>query len=205
MVISYSEVTRRRAEIRSRIPFRYMSGRNWAIIRDRSVVSLGCGSVEGSQFLELKQVSSSVVGVDTDPQSGAHYSALSDVPADQHNALVAEHVLEHLTHAQMLDAFTEIARILVPGSPVIITLPNINNFGIWFHDFDHKSFCPPVDTAAILEAHGFHVTDLFGWSKHARFMRHQSMNDFEQHLCAFIEENWGLTLPHYVTIVAVRT
>ena len=204
MVISYSEGTRRRTEIRSRIPFLYTPGRNWEIIRDRSVVSLGCGSVEGSQFLELKQVSSSVVGVDTDPQSGAHYSSLADVPSGQHNAIVAEHVFEHHTQEQMLVAFTEMARILEPGSPEIITLPNINNFGIWFHDFDHKSFCPPVDTAAILEAHGFHVTDLFGWSKHARFMRHQSMNDFERHLCAFIEENWGLTLPQYVTIVAFR-
>jgi hypothetical protein len=30
------------------------------------------------------------------------------------------------------------------------------------------------------------------------------MDDGERRLCAIIEQNWGLTLPQYVTIGAVR-
>jgi hypothetical protein len=103
-----------------------------------------------------------------------------------------------------MEAFSELARVLPVGSPVIITLPNIMNFGGWFNNFDHKNFSPPADTAAMLELHGFHVIDLFGWSKPDRFRRHQEMDDGERRLCAIIEQNWGLTLPQYVTIGAVR-
>jgi hypothetical protein len=204
MVISYSDIINRSMQIRSRLPFPYVQGRSWEILRERRVISVGCGSVESEQFLEISQVAAGVVGVDTDPRSGAHFTSLSEIPAGEFNAAVAEHVLEHLTHEQVLDTFRELARILPKDSPVIITLPNIMNFGGWFNNFDHKNFSPPTDTAAMLELHGFHVIDLFGWSKPDRFRRHQEMDDGERRLCAIIEQNWGLTLPQYVTIGAVR-
>ena len=204
MAVSYSDVIARRVQINSRIPPRYAPGRSWEPIRGRQVLSLGCGSVEGEQFKELLAAAAGAEGVDTDPKSGAKFRTLLEVPSGEFTALVAEHVLEHLTHEQVLSSFKQAARILPQGATVIITLPNINNFGIWFSDFDHKNFCPPVDTAAILELHGFQVMDMFGWSKPSRYQRHLAMGDQERALCAFMEANWGLTLPQYITIGAVR-
>jgi hypothetical protein len=204
MVISYSDIINRRIQICSRLPFPYVQGRSWEILRERRVLSVGCGSVEGSQFLEIKQIAAGVGGVDSDPRSGAEFRALTEVPAGEWDAAVAEHVLEHMTHEQVMEAFSELARVLPVGSPVIITLPNIMNFGGWFNNFDHKNFSPPSDIAAMLELHGFHVVDLFGWSKPDRFKRHMEMDLGERRLCEIIEQNWGLTLPQYVTIGAVR-
>ena len=205
MHINYTDVVSSRSQITSRIPMRYTPGRSWESVRERRVLSLGCGPVEGSQFKELLASAAGVEGVDTDPKTGALYRTLAEVPSGEFTSLVAEHVLEHMTHDQILDAFEQAARILSPGSTVIITLPNINNFGIWFGDHDHKSFCPPVDTASMLELHGFHVADMFGWSKQSRFQRHMSMSEQECAIARFVEENWGLTLPQYITIYAVRS
>lgn len=204
MPISYSDIIARKAQISSRIPMRYIPGRSWEPIRGRRVLSLGCGSVDSEQFKELMAASAGAEGVDTDPKSGAKYRTLSEVPAGEFTALVAEHVLEHMTHEQVLDAFEHAARILSRGSTVIITLPNVSNFGGWFNNFDHKNFSPPDDMAAMLELHGFQVMDMFGWSKPSRFQRHMAMGDQERALCRFMEDNWGLTLPQYVTIGAVR-
>lgn len=203
-MISYSQIIQRKSEISARIPRQYTSGRTWAPIRGRRILSLGCGSVDADQFRELADVGTTVDGVDTDPRSGATYTSLADVPAGSHDALVAEHVLEHMTHEQVLEAYGHAARILPHGGIVIITLPNVSNFGSWFNNFDHKNFSPPDDLAAMLELHGFHVTELFGWSKPDRFQRHLKMGEVERAMCMFMEENWGLTLHQYVTFVAVR-
>jgi len=204
VVISYSTIMTRREEISRRISLNYVQGRSWKPIFGRRVVSLGCGSVEGSQFREITSVASLAVGVDSDPLSGAHYTSLSDVPTGEFDALVAEHVVEHMTHDQVVDSFAQAARILSPGGVVIITVPNVSNFGAWFSNHDHRNFTPPLETAAILELSGFHVLTVFGWSKPARHARHMAMGDEERRLCAFVEENWGLTLPQYITIGAVR-
>ena len=129
MVISYSDIINRSMQIRSRLPFPYVQGRSWEILRERRVISVGCGSVESEQFLEISQVAAGVVGVDTDPRSGAHFTSLSEIPARVFDAAVAEHVLEHLTHEQVLDTFRELARILPKDSPVIITLPQYVTIG----------------------------------------------------------------------------
>ena len=203
-MISYSQVIQRKTAIAARIPKRYLSGRTWDSIVDRKILSLGCGLVESDQFRELQSCGVSVAGVDTDPKSRAAYTCLSEVPAGQHNALVAEHVLEHMTHEQVLEAYQEIARILPVNGIVLITLPNVTNFGSWFNNFDHKNFSPPDDLAGMLELYGFHVVDLFGWSKPGRFQRHSTLNDFERQLCNFMDEQWGLTLPQYITFIGVR-
>ena len=203
-MVSYSQIIGRAAEIRARLPPRYVQGRSWDPIRSRSVLSLGCGSSESEQFRELLSFAASVDGVDSDPMSGARYASLAEVPTGAHDALVAEHVLEHMTHEEVVDALTHAARILRPGSAMIVTLPNISNFGSWFNNFDHKNFSPPEDTAAIIELHGFQVVDMFGWSKQSRFERHARMPEEERRLCSFMEENWGLTLPQFITIGAIR-
>jgi hypothetical protein len=174
-------------------------------ISERRVLSLGCGSTESEQFRELLTYASHVDGVDSDPMSGARYVSLSDVPTGGYEALVAEHVLEHMTHEQVLEAMAHASRVLLPGSPMIVTLPNVSNFGSWFNNFDHKNFSPPEDTAAIIELHGFQVVDMFGWSKQSRFERHARMTNEERRLCAFVEDNWGLTLPQFITIGAMRS
>ena len=204
MVIGYTDIISKSTEICARIPSKYVMGRSWDPLQGRIVISVGCGAVEGEQFKEISQIASHVAGVDNDPRSGAHFRALSDVPAGVYNAAVAEHVLEHLTHDQVLETFRELARILPFDSPVIITVPNIMNFGGWFSNFDHKNYSPPVEMAAMLELHGFHVIDMFGWSKPERFKRHMEMGQDERRLCDFLEQNWGLTLPQYITIGAAR-
>ena len=204
-MVTYSQIISRSEEIQRRIPPMYVSGRVWDSIRGRRVLGLGCGSVESDHFREIASMADHVDGVDSDPLSGARYASLAEVPAGEHDALVAEHVLEHMTHEQVLASLAEAARLLPSGSLMIVTLPNISNFGGWFNNFDHKNFSPPISTAAIIELHGFHVAEMFGWSKQSRFERHLKMTPEEQRLCAFVEENWGLTLPQYVTIGAIRT
>lgn len=203
-MISYSTIMARRDEISRRISVNYVQGRSWGPIAGRRVLSLGSGSVEGAQFREIASVASRAAGVDSDPLSGAQFSSLADVPSGEFDALVAEHVVEHMTHDQVIEAFSQAARILPPGGIVIITAPNVSNFGSWFNNHDHRNFTPPLETAAILELSGFHVLDVFGWSKPERHARHMSMGDEERRLCAFVEENWGLTLPQFITIGAVR-
>ncbi len=202
--MTYSQVIGKVEELQRRIPPKYVSGRVWDPIRGRRVLNLGCGSVESEQFKEIASMAEHVDGVDSDPLSGARYTSLSEVPAGEHNGLVAEHVLEHMTHDQVVASFTEASRILPAGSVVIVTVPNITNFGGWFNNFDHKNFSPPINTAAIIELHGFFVAEMFGWSKPSRFERHANMTPEEQGLCAFVEEQWGLTLPQYVTIGAIK-
>lgn len=203
-MLTYSQIIARRAEITARIPRTYTSGRTWNCLSGKRVLSIGCGPVEGEQFREIQHHAAAVSGVDTDPLSGAAYRTLADVPEGDHDALVAEHVLEHMTHEQVLDTFSHAARVLPSGGIVLITLPNVSNFGAWFSNFDHKNFSPPEDTAAMLELHGFHVDELFGWSKPSRFQRHLAMSEVERVLCRFMEENWGMTLPQFITIRATR-
>ena len=105
MHINYTDVVSRRSQITSRIPMRYTPGRSWESVRERRVLSLGCGPVEGSQFKELLASAAGVEGVDTDHKTGALYRTLAEVPSGEFTSLVAEHVLEHMTHDQILDAF----------------------------------------------------------------------------------------------------
>ena len=85
-----------------------------------------------------------------------------------------------------------------------MTLPNIQNFGSWFCDYDHKNFTPWWDLCALLELESFSVEHVFNWSGRQKSQRliPGEVEDFEQKIMTFLWQNYGLSIADYVSIYA---
>jgi 2-polyprenyl-3-methyl-5-hydroxy-6-metoxy-1,4-benzoquinol methylase len=117
------------------------------------VLDIGCGQ---GQLVKLMLADGyEAAGIDVSPEQVAlaraagldqiqqgDYRALLEARAGQLAAVTATDVLEHLTKAEVLDAFDRVANALVPGGVFVARVPNAASpFGgrIRYGDFTHES------------------------------------------------------------------
>ena len=169
---------------------------------DKKVLHFGCGNVEEGDHVFFKEMASEITSVDNDISSGADFKSLEDVTLeDYHDFLVTEHVLEHIPIDQIDNIAAEFKRLASKKGKVIITLPNIRNFGAWFSNYQHVNFAPPEQIAAIFELSGFTAIERYGWSKQQHFERHANLTNAWQQIAAFLDMEYGLQLYRYITYV----
>jgi SAM-dependent methyltransferase len=107
-----------------------------AAVPSGRLLEVGCGS--GALLLPLQRVGWTVEGVEPDPQavSAAHSLGLEvhlgtleeqAYPADRYDAVVLNHVLEHVYDPVPLLA--ECRRVLKPGGRLVVVTPNHESWG----------------------------------------------------------------------------
>jgi predicted SAM-dependent methyltransferase len=204
-MILYSEIFKTRAKITQAFPAVIRKPRDWSHYPcSDKVLNFGSGNVAAPNHVELKRYYKDVYACDSDPLSGADYMGINDVDK-KFGLIIAEHVFEHIKIDDIVNGLAQkFYSLLNDNSKLVITIPNIHNFGNFFVDYDHKNYAPPTDLAAIFCCCGFELIDYFKWSK-ARYMQFQaSMNETDRYLEEFLESNYGLQLDRYITLVFTK-
>jgi predicted SAM-dependent methyltransferase len=174
-------------------------------LADRKTLHFGSGNTTNpnANHAFFKKHATSITSVDIDPSSGADYKNLSDLINKNHKSsyelIVSEHVFEHIEFKEISRIAEDFKYLLKPGGYVFFTVPNINNFGAWFSNHDHKNFAPPAEIAAIFEIVGFETTTRAGWSKSEHFERHKAFSNTEILLANFLYAEYGLEVYRYIS------
>jgi len=204
MILSYTKVIENASKINERIEkIQYVSGRDVSFLKDKNIIHFGSGSVKKPNHEMIVNLSKKTISIDKDLMSGSDYKSIEDAIKNEkikYDALVCEHVLEHLNISSIASIFKSFKNILKPDADVMVTIPNIYNFGAWFQDYEHVNFAPPNHIASIIEIQGYECVNMFMWSKHKHMLRHQSLNETDRYIANFLEKEYGLQLGRYVTI-----
>lgn len=151
----------------------------------------------------LKEIASKVISIDCDRDSGADYVTTKDAlqkETKKYDGLFSEHVIEHIPIQAIPKIFRDLRQLLNKGAEVILTIPNIHNFGSFFSHYEHVNFSPPEHIASIIELEGFHCNKIFSWSKQRHVQRHTNLSEVEFFIASFLEKEFNLQLARYVTI-----
>lgn len=83
---------------------------------------------------------------------------LSELPDASLNAITSFHLVEHLPFKVLMQLLDEMARVLRPGSPLILETPNPENFMVGSHTFyadpTHRNPIPSATLRFLLESRG---------------------------------------------------
>ena len=83
---------------------------------------------------------------------------LSELPDASLNAITSFHLVEHLPFKVLMQLLDEMARVLRPGSPLILETPNPENFMVGSHTFyadpTHRNPIPSGTLRFLLESRG---------------------------------------------------
>ena len=83
---------------------------------------------------------------------------LADLPDASLNAITSFHLVEHLPFKVLMQLLDEMARVLRPGSPLILETPNPENFIVGSHTFyadpTHRNPIPSATLSFLLESRG---------------------------------------------------
>ena len=89
---------------------------------------------------------------------------LSELPNASLNAVTSFHLVEHLPFKVLMQLLDEMARVLRPGSPLILETPNPANFIVGSHTFyadpTHRNPIPSGTLQFLLESRGFERTEI---------------------------------------------
>jgi hypothetical protein len=201
-MLLYSNVVLNRSLICEKFPHLIRKQRVWQNYYhdNEKVLNFGSGNVEAVNHKEIKNLFKNVFSCDSDPSSGADYNSL-DLINDKFDLIICEHILEHITVEKMYEVAKKFDELLNDNGKLLVTLPNVLNFGSYFSHYDHKNYSPPIDIAAIICCVGFDVVDMFKWSKEKHMVYQSSMNETEKFLEYFLEKNYGLQTDKYITII----
>lgn len=200
MMINYTDVFSRANELNKKFsPIPYASCRSLDIVRNKRVLHFGSGALDKPNHQDIKALASDVIAVDSDPLSNAHYASMDYVDG-KFDLVFSEHTIEHISIDDLYHVIMSFMRLLKQGGDVLITIPNIHNFGSWFSHYDHKNFAPPLHIAAIFECAGLILQQVYMWSKHSHVTRHANFDATEQYIASFLEREYGLMLARYVTM-----
>jgi predicted SAM-dependent methyltransferase len=206
---TYTEVMQKRKLIREKFPeIQHQLYRQWPgsdNTQHYKVMSFGSGPVNNSQVLELKRSFRELITVDSDPMTDSDFLSLGAVAECDFDLIVSEHTIEHILFDDCADLFSKFKTKLKPGGGIFLTLPDIQNHGAWFCDYDHKNFTPWWDLCALLELEDFDVKHVFNWSSRAKSDRlnAETCSDADRYLMSFMWHNYGLSIADYVSIHAV--
>ena len=206
MRFNYNEIIETASNINKRfgrMSYRENGGASRAnYIWDKKVLNFGSGDLQKGDNLFFSKMASDLSSVDNNPAVEADFKSLEEIKVDNHyDVIIAEHVLEHIPINEVDNIAFEFKRLVNENGRLIITLPNIRNFGAWFCDHQHVNYAPPEQIAAIFELHGFKTIDRFGWSKQSHFERHVKHIPEIQHFISFLRMEYGLEIWRYVTYI----
>jgi SAM-dependent methyltransferase len=89
---------------------------------------------------------------------------LSELPNASLTAITSFHLVEHLPFKVLMQLLDEMARVLRPGSPLILETPNPANFIVGSHTFyadpTHRNPIPSGTLQFLLESRGFERTEI---------------------------------------------
>ena len=136
----------------------------------QKIVDLGCGDAD---FVELlRERGFEALGVDSDDKAYAAACArglpilkrdvfeyLKETAAGSVDGIFSAHLVEHLTHQQVIQLVHESFRILRPGGIIILATPNVrslySHLEMFYLHFGHISFYHPRLLCFFLEREGF--------------------------------------------------
>ncbi len=100
------------------------------------------------------------IGLDVVQRDAIAY--LSELPDASLNAITSFHLVEHLPFKVLMQLLDEMARVLRPGSPLILETPNPENFMVGSHTFyadpTHRNPIPSATLSFLLASRG--LTDI---------------------------------------------
>ena len=205
---SYSKIMKKSSEIENMFnrETRYIQYRSLDDLHEKKILHFGSGntSTKNGNHSVLKNIASSIVSVDSDPESNSDFHSLEDVIDNDFDYVVAEHVFEHILVDHIPDIAYSISKKIKRSGKFLLTLPNIRNFGGWFNNFEHVNYSPPENIAAIIELASLEklkVIDRFGWSKQRIFNKHSKASETELYLFNFLKENYNLEPFRYITYI----
>ena len=201
-MISYSDVTAHRAKICSNFPALNRKNRFWQnYVVEGKTLNFGCGNVKAASHQEIKSVFKNVASCDNDITTGADYNDIKLID-EKFDLIVSEHVLEHIKVEDVINGLIQkFNDLLNENGKLVITIPNLYNFGAYFTDFDHKNASPPIDLAAIICCANFNLIDIFKWSKDKHMKLQFNMTDAEKAIETFMETHYNLQTDRYITMV----
>lgn len=202
--ITYTDIVSKRAEIHKKFEPLVRKTRMWNEISFKETartLHFGSGNIRLPNHREVCSMFPNVVSCDSDTSSGADYFNLDHVQG-KFDLIISEHVLEHIEINSLIKTVApKLCGLLDSDGSMLITIPNIRNFGGYFSDFDHKNHVPPVDIASIFSCFGVNTVDMYRWSKSSRMAKQSKMTDSEKMIEKFLEEYYELQTDQYVTIL----
>jgi hypothetical protein len=200
--LSYSEIVSFRSKVSEKFPKPIRKPRMWKDYPTTGpVLNFGSGKKDGAHNLELLHYYQEVFCCDSDPNSGADFSSIEEVDS-KFSLIIAEHVLEHVeTNYFVHELSKRFYDLLLDDGKLIITVPNMYCYGVFFSDFDHKNICGHLDMACIMCARNLQISDYFLWSKIKYMNLQNNFSDTEKFIESFIEKHYGLQTDRYVTLV----
>ncbi|MGQ0761234.1 MAG: methyltransferase domain-containing protein [Acidobacteriota bacterium] len=139
----------------------------------QDVLDIGCGRGEWLELLresgkQARGVDHNRVFIDRCQRLGLDVvqrdaiAYLSELPDASLNAITSFHFVEHLPFKVLMQLLDEMARVLRPGSPLILETPNPENFMVGSHTFyadpTHRNPIPSGTLRFLLESRG--LTDI---------------------------------------------
>ena len=214
-ILPFRQVAQKTNQLKERFkyPFPFLNGRpphTWRdILKDKKVLHFGSGDINpvpSSNNQMLLDLSSLLITVDDDKETGADYNYLKEVPDRDIDTVISEHVLEHIAMENIEGVFTSIYNMLKPGGKFLFTVPNILSYGVWFTCFDHRNHAEAVEFAAIASSVcDFEVKDIFRWTKEKQTNKilkwQQDNNQLELFLLKFMWEQYSLDAAQFVTVL----
>jgi predicted SAM-dependent methyltransferase len=200
--INYSEVISFRSKISEKFPRPPRKTRAWKDYPAIGpVLNFGSGKKSGAHHAEISHYYKEVFSCDSDPNAEADFSSIDKIDK-KFSLIIAEHVLEHVETEYFVQEMSKIFYdLLLDNGKIVVTVPNLYCYGVFFSDFDHKNICGHLDMACIMCARGLSLAEYFVWSKMKYMNAQEKFSESEKMLETFMEKNYGLQTDRYVTMV----
>lgn len=139
--------------------------------------------------------------LDNDPTYDHDYSHIDPI-RETFDGIIANQFFEHLTFEDGITCFEKVAKILMSGGIMCVTIPNILHPTSWHNNWDHKAYWGYWDIGAMMEMNGIEVINIVRYRKRPHEI--YELTEEERKMIELISKIFSMDYCRFVMVVGKK-